>query len=223
VQIADKAGDRRARTYALGYLAMISAEHGQHTDAELYIRRASGSGRDLGEAEHYVDGTVSLAAATILDARGNGAAAAFAAAMAIMLARRDGAIPELAKALLIRADILARIGDHQTAKANVEEVEQLVRGCADPGVLPALLAAAERSIGIAIATRGVTSADREDLTPKEFEILRLLATRLSRREIAERLFVSINTVKTHQRSLYRKLDAEDRSTALARARNLGLL
>jgi LuxR family maltose regulon positive regulatory protein len=61
------------------------------------------------------------------------------------------------------------------------------------------------------------------LTPKEFEILRLLATRLSRREIAEHLFVSINTVKTHQRSLYRKLDADDRSTALARARNLGLL
>jgi LuxR family maltose regulon positive regulatory protein len=223
VQVADNVGDRRARTYALGYLAMISAEHGQHADAELYIRRASGSGRDLGEAEHYVDGTVSLAAATILDAQGNRAPAVFAADMAVMLARQGGAIPELAKALLVRADILERIGDHQTATANIEEVEQLVRGCADPGILPALLAAAERSIGIAMATRGVKSADREDLTPKEFDILRLLATQLSRQEIAEQLFVSINTVKTHQRSLYRKLDADDRSTALARAQDLGLL
>jgi LuxR family transcriptional regulator, maltose regulon positive regulatory protein len=170
-----------------------------------------------------VDGMVSLAAATILDARGNGAAAASAADMAVMLARQGGAIPELAKTLLVRADILELIGDHQTARANVEEVEQLVRGCADSGILPALLAAAERSIDVAMATRGVKSTDREDLTPKEFEILRLLATRLSRREIAEHLFVSINTVKTHQRSLYRKLDADDRSTALARARNLGLL
>jgi len=170
-----------------------------------------------------VDGMVSLAAATILDARGNGAAAASAADMAVGLTRHGGAIPELAKALLVRAHILELIGDHQTAKANVEEAEQLVRGCADSGILLALLAAAEGSIGIAKATRGVNSADREDLTPKEFEILRLLATQLSRRAIAEHLFVSINTVKTHQRSLYRKLDADDRSTALARARDLGLL
>jgi LuxR family maltose regulon positive regulatory protein len=223
VQVAENVGDRRARNYALGYLAMISAEHGQHADAEHYIRRASGSSRDFEEAEHYVDGMVSLAAATILDARGNGAAAASAADMAVGLTRHGGAIPELAKALLVRAHILELIGDHQTAKANVEEAEQLVRGCADSGILPALLAAAEGSIGIAKATRGVNSADREDLTPKEFEILRLLATQLSRREIAEHLFVSINTVKTHQRSLYRKLDADDRSTALARARDLGLL
>jgi LuxR family maltose regulon positive regulatory protein len=223
VQVADDIGDRRARTYALGYLAMMSAEHDQHTDAELYIRRASGSGRDLGEAVHYVDVVVSLAAAIVLDARGNGAAAAFAADMAVMLARQGGALPELAKALLVRADICERSGDRHTAKANLEEVEQLVRHSAGPGVLPALLTAAERSMGIAMAPRGAASAPREGLTPKEFEVLGLLATRLSRREIAERLFVSINTVKTHQRSLYRKLDADDRSTALARARNLGLL
>ncbi len=223
VQVADSVGDRRARTYALGYLAMLSAEHGEQADAELYIRRASGSGRDLGEAEHYVDVMVSLAAAIILDARGNGAAAAFAVDMAVMLARQGGALPELAKALLIRADILERSGDRHTAKANLEEVEQLVRRSADSGVLPALLTAAERSMGISMAPRGIVSTPREGLTPKEFEVLRLFATGLSRREIAEHLFVSINTVKTHQRSLYRKLDADDRSTALTRARNLGLL
>ena len=63
VQVAEKVGDRRARIYALGYLAMISAEHGQPADAEHQIRRASGSGRDLAEAEHFVDVMVSLAAA----------------------------------------------------------------------------------------------------------------------------------------------------------------
>jgi LuxR family transcriptional regulator, maltose regulon positive regulatory protein len=222
-QVADNLGDRRALTYALGYLAMISAEHAQHADAELYIRRASGSGRDLGEAEHYVDVMVSLAAAIILDARSNGAAALFAADMAVTLARQGGALPELAKALLVRADILERSGGRHTAKANLEEVEQLVRRSTDCGVLPALLAAAERGMGISTATRGTAGTTREGLTPKEFEVLRLLATRLSRREIAEHLFVSLNTVKTHQRSLYRKLDADDRDTALARARNLGLL
>jgi LuxR family maltose regulon positive regulatory protein len=63
----------------------------------------------------------------------------------------------------------------------------------------------------------------EELTPKELEVLRLLATRLSRREIGERLYVSLNTVKTHQRAVYRKLGVEHRGAALNRARELGLL
>ena len=63
----------------------------------------------------------------------------------------------------------------------------------------------------------------EELTPKELEVLRLLATRLSRREIGARLYVSLNTVKTHQRAVYRKLRVEHRSAAVSRARELGLL
>ena len=62
----------------------------------------------------------------------------------------------------------------------------------------------------------------EELTAKEHEVLRLLATRLSRREIGQRLYVSLNTVKTHQRALYRKLGVENRAAAVARARELGL-
>src|SRR5690348_3629829 len=63
----------------------------------------------------------------------------------------------------------------------------------------------------------------DELTPKELEVLGLLATQLSRREIGQRLYVSLNTVKTHQRALYRKLGVENRNAAVARARELGLL
>src|ERR1700753_1246937 len=62
-----------------------------------------------------------------------------------------------------------------------------------------------------------------ELTSRELEILRLLATRLSRREIGQRLYVSLNTVKTHQRAVYRKLRVEHRGAAVSRARELGLL
>jgi LuxR family maltose regulon positive regulatory protein len=51
----------------------------------------------------------------------------------------------------------------------------------------------------------------------------LLATRLSRREIGARLYVSLNTVKTHQRAVYRKLGVEHRGAAVTRARDLGLM
>jgi LuxR family maltose regulon positive regulatory protein len=64
---------------------------------------------------------------------------------------------------------------------------------------------------------------REPLTPAEHRVLELLPTHLTDREMAERLFVSKNTVKTHLRGLYRKLEAGTRSEAVERARELGLL
>jgi LuxR family maltose regulon positive regulatory protein len=223
VELAEKVGDRRARIYALGHLALISAEHGQLADAECQIRRASGSSRDLADAEHLVDGMVSLATAELLAMRGDAAAAVVAADMAVMSARQGGAILEVAKTLLVRAEIFEHLGDHQTAKAILEEVGTLVRGCADAGIASTLLASAERSPGVPVTSRNEGCAVGEELTPKELEVLRLLATRLSRREIGARLYVSLNTVKTHQRAVYRKLRVEHRGAAVSRARELGLL
>jgi LuxR family maltose regulon positive regulatory protein len=94
VQLAEKVGDRRARIYALGYLALISAERGRLADAERQIREASGSSQNLADAQHFVDGAVSLAAAQVLRKRGDTTAAAAAADMAVMSARQGGAIPE---------------------------------------------------------------------------------------------------------------------------------
>jgi LuxR family maltose regulon positive regulatory protein len=61
------------------------------------------------------------------------------------------------------------------------------------------------------------------LTAAELRLLPLLTTHLSFREIAERLFVSRNTVKSQAISVYRKLDASSRSEAIERALELGLV
>ena len=63
----------------------------------------------------------------------------------------------------------------------------------------------------------------EPLTPAERRVLEFLPTELSQPEIAARLFVSPETVRTHVRDVYRKLDAHTRSQAVARAREVGLL
>jgi LuxR family maltose regulon positive regulatory protein len=63
----------------------------------------------------------------------------------------------------------------------------------------------------------------EPLTPRELEVLRLLDTALSRPEMARELSVSVNTVRTHVRRIYGKLDAHSRDEALARGAELGLL
>ncbi len=63
----------------------------------------------------------------------------------------------------------------------------------------------------------------EPLRSSELRVLRYLPTNLSRPEIAGELSVSVNTVNTHVRNIYAKLQARDRSSAVQRARELGLL
>jgi len=93
--------------------------------------------------------------------------------------------------------------------------------------------AVERALGLAepdgilfpllIQTGPELAPPREPLTPGETRVLRYLASNLSAREIAGELYLSLNTVKTHQRHVYRKLDVRSRSQAVERARALGLL
>jgi len=63
----------------------------------------------------------------------------------------------------------------------------------------------------------------EPLTDRELEVLRLLITDLSGPEIAEQLVVSVNTVKTHIKRIYGKLDAHSRYEAIERAKELNIL
>ena len=61
------------------------------------------------------------------------------------------------------------------------------------------------------------------VTPRELEILELIAAGLSNREIAERIYVSENTVKTHAGRLFEKLSARRRTQAVQRAKEAGLI
>jgi DNA-binding NarL/FixJ family response regulator len=65
--------------------------------------------------------------------------------------------------------------------------------------------------------------DELGITPREQEILELIAAGLSNREIGERAFISENTVKTHSSRLFDKLGVQRRVQAVQRARELGLL
>jgi LuxR family maltose regulon positive regulatory protein len=63
----------------------------------------------------------------------------------------------------------------------------------------------------------------ESLSHRELEVLRLIAQGLSNREISERLFLALDTVKGHNRRIYDKLQVQRRTEAVARARELDLL
>jgi LuxR family transcriptional regulator, maltose regulon positive regulatory protein len=75
----------------------------------------------------------------------------------------------------------------------------------------------------AAAERGPATLLLEPLSERELTVLRFLPTMMSNAEIAAEMFVSVNTVKTHLKHVYRKLDVTDRRDCVRRARELRLL
>ncbi|MEK8126672.1 LuxR C-terminal-related transcriptional regulator [Paenibacillus filicis] len=72
-------------------------------------------------------------------------------------------------------------------------------------------------------TESILDSLIEPLSERELEVLNLIAQGLSNREISERLFIALTTVKGHNRIIFDKLQVKRRTEAVARARNLGLL
>jgi two-component system, NarL family, response regulator LiaR len=71
--------------------------------------------------------------------------------------------------------------------------------------------------------RNETRLEQLGITPRELEILEAMAAGFSNREIADRLFVSENTVKTHTARVFDKLSARRRTQAVQRAKEAGLI
>ena len=69
----------------------------------------------------------------------------------------------------------------------------------------------------------MSNGEIEPLSERELEVLQLIAEGLTNPEIAARLYISLNTVKVHTRNINGKLDAHNRTQAVARARALGIL
>jgi len=162
----------------------------------------------------------------------------------------DGTAPVIGYVTVVEANLLAglahrELGDERAANQAAEralalaESDRLVLPFAMTGSWKLLEALPRRQTAhAALLTdildilRGSSAAagdqpppllDAQELSPGELRVLRYLPTNLSRPEIAGELSVSLNTVSTHVRSIYAKLQVRDRSSAVQRARELRLL
>ena len=79
------------------------------------------------------------------------------------------------------------------------------------------------ALGTPVRSQPVSHGPTVAITERERAVLRFLPSRLTNREIADECFMSVNTVKTHLKSIYAKLDASSRDQAVDRARRRGLL
>jgi LuxR family maltose regulon positive regulatory protein len=161
----------------------------------------------------------------------------------------DGSAPALyersarVEALLLDATARDRLGDRRAAEESLEAALEL----AEPEglILPFMLWPSRELLerhpkhrtahatlvstvlnalaGRAALHRGPAAPLRDALSDAELRVVRYLPSNLTASEIASELIVSANTVRTHMRHIYAKLDAHTRSEAVARARELGLV
>ena len=206
-------GEARARLAALDD---ERASSGEIRNARAVICLAEGDpAAALAAVADVLDGTAPvLGYTTVTEAHllaglahrqlGDQRAASQAAERALALAESDRLV--LPFAMTGSAGLLEALPRHQTAHG------ALLADILD--VLHSSSPAAEEQSSLPPA---------EELSPGELRVLRYLPTNLSRPEIASELSVSLNTVSTHLRSIYAKLQVRDRSSAVQRARELRLL
>jgi DNA-binding NarL/FixJ family response regulator len=124
---------------------------------------------------------------------------------------------ERALTLFALAELRAAIGDRPAVLALLDKVRAI---CEPLSARPALARA--DALVAAVAATPVSAVYPAGLTAREVEVLRLVARGLTDAQVAERLFVSPATVKTHLRSVYGKLDVPSRTAAARFATENGL-
>jgi LuxR family maltose regulon positive regulatory protein len=238
---ADRLQSRLAASHALasqvtGWLLATQARLGRTGQARAALAAL--------DEERAGSGEIRNAHAVICLAEGDPAAALRAVREVL-----DGTAPVIGYVTIVEAHLLAglahhELGDERAARQAAERALSLAE--ADRLVLPFAMTSARDLLEALAPQHTEHAALRTDildtlrgwspparhpypaqparqLSPGELRVLRYLPTNLSRPEIAGELSVSLNTINTHVRSIYAKLQVRDRSAAVARARELRLL
>jgi LuxR family transcriptional regulator, maltose regulon positive regulatory protein len=229
-------GSQALASQVTGWLLATQARLGMTGEARALLAALDDERASSGEIRN------ALAAICLAEGEPAGALAAVAGVL-------DGTAPVLGYVTVVEAHLLAglahrELGDQRAASQEAEralalaESDRLVLPFAmtgSAGLLEALprhhTAHAALLADILDVLHGSSPAIEEqswpppaqELSPGELRVLRYLPTNLSRPEIAGELSVSLNTVSTHLRSIYAKLQVRDRSSAVQRARELRLL
>jgi LuxR family maltose regulon positive regulatory protein len=209
---------------ASGQLALIAADHGDWNACSASVENAFAVIEERGLDEYWMSALAHLAKGRVSRHARRLRDADEELSRAVVLGRRGLGVVELAYTLVMLADLRLELGDRRLARELVIEARGLLDHAPDPGpVVPRLLEQAERRLRLVTQPQGTGMAVGEELTAREQAVLDLLTSGLSAQEIADELGVSRNTIKTHTKSLYRKLGATGRREAVARGRQLGLL
>ena len=206
---------------ALGERASLAIGRGAWVEAEELMDRALRVIRRSRIAEYPTSAFAYALAARVALHRGEASRAQELLAQAQRLRPRlTHALPHIAiQTRLQLARAYLTIADAEGARTLLREVDALLRRQPDLGT-PASEAEELRTT---LKAMRANAPGASTLTTAELGLIPYLGTHLTFREIAERLYLSRHTVKSHAMAVYRKLNVTSRSGAVERARDLGLL
>ena len=198
---------RYVRLYCLGMLALAHGDLGDWARAERCTDEAE---EILAGLEHNVQRLPALVARATGAAHGGDATRAIdAMAIAREMMSSARAAPFLQAELSVRcAQVAHSLGDDAAANALLEDAVIASRRLGDPGTIPG-------RISDLVGRMAGADPLLASLSPAEKRVLRQLATHRTLQEIAEHLYVSRPTVKTHVASIYAKLGVATRTDAVA--------
>ncbi|WP_177320985.1 LuxR C-terminal-related transcriptional regulator [Lentzea waywayandensis] len=197
---------------AVAELSMIAGRRGLRSLQLRLATEAAGLAREHGLFDAREVGEVRTALGLALSAHGRDEEALPELEQGVLLRRLWGQQLEIVDGLIALAPAVAIAGDRGRAADLFDEADEVLSRCADAGELPARLAAARRAT--AVGGQPATAPGTE-LTERELVVLRYLRSTLSEREIAQQLSLSVNTVHSHVKSIYRKLGVGSRAEAVA--------
>jgi LuxR family maltose regulon positive regulatory protein len=221
LRITDERRQAILTMIAVAELSLAETNLGDTDAATIHARHAEMIANERGLGADPRSSSVWLALGSVLVANGELRAGHEAMERALRL-RRGG--PRLSpwptlEVLLALAPVRFTLGDADGAASLLAEVRAILADLPDAGNLGRRLEEIRRQLEVS----GRKLAFGEALTDRELAVLKLLPSQLSQRAIAAELFLSLNTVKSHSRAIYRKLGASSREEAIERAKELALI
>jgi LuxR family maltose regulon positive regulatory protein len=213
-----------ATVYALGNRAAIALDEQDESAAETLAAEAIELMHRSGLEDHPWAGMAHIVFGTLRGRRREQAVASEEIERGLALGERLGAWQLIVCACLALAEVRRQQGQSAAARRLLARVRDILGSLPDPGDGFARLERTEKALRLrAPRDHAASSAPYWELSQRELDVLRLLPSQLSQREMAAELFVSFNTVRTHTRVIFSKLGVTSRAEAVARARELGLL
>ncbi|MEZ5343729.1 MAG: LuxR C-terminal-related transcriptional regulator [Acidimicrobiales bacterium] len=217
--MAEREGNAFVETVAPIFRAIAEIETGDRASADRHASQALEIANVNGFSELA---QTALAHSVLARATSVSGEAIAAARRGVALARESPERIMLGYALASGGDVLCH-HRNPDGEGLLHEARAIIDRCPDPGIAGRYLALAEARHQIRASPRPAANQLVDDLTDRELAVLRYLPSPLSQRDIATELYVSLNTVKTHCKAIYRKLGVGDRKAAVQAARDRRIL
>src|SRR5215217_4370142 len=215
-------GQRLVRVVTLSFLSFVATDEGHLEKAESRAREAVALVERLRPYRIPQTSVPPIALGRALAERGKLEQAQKELESGLSARRR---LPSLSPwptliGLLALAPVRAERADRAGGREALAEARTILESFPDAGMFPELLERQERKLR---ARKGREGQLDEELTAHELDVLRLLVSELSTREMAQSLYVAPSTVRTQVKSIYRKLGVSSRGAAVEEAQARGLI